>query len=136
MPLCLPAFPLFGTFTTIPSATPAGILISTTSSPFTTPSPWQCVHLFFITVPSPPHTWQVVCVCIIPKMLCWVRISIPLPWQLGHVSVPLPPSAPVPWQCSQATSLRTLNFLVTPVATSCNESLTFRRKSAPLYLGA
>ena len=84
-----------------------------------------------MTLPSPPQTWHVVWVCIMPKMLCWVRISMPLPWQLGQVSGALPPSAPVPWQWGQTTSLRSLNFFVTPVATSWSDRRTFSRRSDP-----
>ena len=38
-----------------PSATPAGIFTSTTSSPYTIPSPAQALHLFLIIFPSPLH---------------------------------------------------------------------------------
>src|SRR5574344_1366878 len=108
------------------------MLISTTSSPFTIPSPPQTRHLFFIILPSPPHVGQTPCVCIIPNMLCVVCVITPLPWHVGHVSEPLPASAPVPWQCEQITSFLTLNFLVTPVATSSRLSFTLSLKSLPL----
>ena len=39
---------------------------------------------------------QVVRVCIVPKIVCWLRITEPLPLQVGQVSEPPSPSAPVP----------------------------------------
>src|SRR5574344_59030 len=99
IPLRRPVFPLPGTLTTIPCATPAGMLISTTSSPLTTPVPPHSLHLFLITLPSPPQVGHTPCVCIIPKMLCVVWVIYPEPWQVWHVSIPLPASAPLPPQC-------------------------------------
>ena len=121
-----------GTLTIIPSSTPAGMLISTTSSPFTTPVPPHSLHLFLIIVPSPLQVGHSDCVCIIPNTDLTVRATTPRPLHVGQVSGVLPPSAPEPWQHEHVMSFLTLNFLVTPEATSCSESLTFSLRSAPL----
>ena len=134
MPLCLPAFPLPFTVSCMPSPTPAGIFTSTTSSPYTMPSPEQCLHLFLMILPSPLQFGHTACVCIMPKMLCWVRVTLPVPWQFGQVSVPEFPSAPEPWQCSQVTYFFSLNFFSTPLAMSFRFILTFTRRSEPRNL--
>lgn len=54
------------------------------------------LHLFLMILPSPPHVGQVVLVCMVPSMVCWLRITVPLPLQVGQVSEPPSPSAPVP----------------------------------------
>jgi len=95
-PLCLPAFPFPLIDSCIPSATPAGIFTVTTSSPYTMPSPPHSLHLFLMILPSPLQVGQVVRVCIVPKIVCWLRITEPLPLQVGQVSEPPSPSAPVP----------------------------------------
>ena len=63
----------------IRSATPAGILTVTTSSPMTIPSPPHSLHLFLIILPSPLQWGQTLRVCIAPKMVCCVRITVPVP---------------------------------------------------------
>ena len=74
-PPCRPVFPFPETFSCIPSPTPAGILILTTSSPLTTPSPAQLVHLFLMTWPSPLQVGQVVVVCICPSKVLVMRVT-------------------------------------------------------------
>ena len=50
--------------------TAKGILTSTTSSPYTMPSPEQTLHLFLMILPSPLHWGHTLCDCTIPKILC------------------------------------------------------------------
>ena len=94
------------------------------------PSPPHALHLFFIVEPRPPHAGHGVSVCMRPKRLLMDLYTTPVPWHCWQVSVFLS-SLPVPLQWAQVTYLRTLNFLVTPVATSAKLSFTFRRRSEP-----
>ena len=131
IPAFFAACPLPSTFSTIPSITPAGIFISITSSPATTPSPLHFVHLFLMVFPVPPHCGHAVCVCMRPSMVSTVRVTYPEPLHCEQVSC-RPSSLPVPLQCWHATFFLTLNFLVVPVATSFRVIFTFKRRSAPL----
>src|SRR3712207_6411544 len=94
-PFLGPALPLPCAFTTIPSPTPAGIFISTTSSPLITPVPPQDLHLFFIICPSPPQFGHSDVVCIMPNIDCWERYITPLPWHCVQVWLPEPSALPV-----------------------------------------
>ena len=84
-------------------------------------------------LPSPLQVEQVARVCIVPKIVCWLRITVPLPLQVGHVSEPPSPSAPLPWHWSHGTYFLSLNFFSTPVEISFNVSFTFTRRSLPRY---
>ena len=63
------------TVRTIPSPTPAGILISTTSCPRSVPSPLHLSHDAVITLPVPPHVGHTPCVCIRPKKVFSTRVT-------------------------------------------------------------
>src|SRR5450432_1431295 len=113
-----PAFPFPETLSCMPSCTPAGISILTTSSPNTLPSPLQATHLEVIVVPSPLQVGQVVTVCIWPRKVLLTRLTCPLPPQVPQVWTLALSLAPLPWQVPQATCFFTFIFLLTPFAIS------------------
>ena len=76
------------------------------------PSPAQWLHFFLMMRPSPPQVGQVVRVCMVPSMVCWLRTTEPVPLHVGHVSEPLPSSAPVPWQLLAGDVLFQFEFLL------------------------
>src|SRR5690606_15070017 len=116
----------------IPSLTPAGILIAIVSSPLSSPSPRQVVHLEVISTPSPLQVGQVLVVCICPRMVLVTRRTDPAPPQVPQVLNEDLSFAPDPSQVLQTMLLLTFIFFSTPLAISSKVNFTFIRRLLPL----
>ena len=69
----------------MPSPTPAGILISTTSEPRTVPSPLHLSQGEVMTLPVPPQVGHTLWVCMRPKKVFSTRVTWPVPLHVEQV---------------------------------------------------
>src|SRR5215218_11059109 len=129
-PPLLPALPLPGILTFMPSFAPAGILTLTCLFVRTLPLPPHTVHGFSMILPSPPHLEHGVESAKKP----WSRLCTPLPPHSGHVSGAVPGAAPVPLHSPHASSTGTPTRVVTPFKASLKLNLTFTVIFSPFVL--
>ncbi len=109
-------------FNCIPSSTPAGIWIGTTTSSRIRPCSSLPGARLVTDRPIPPHAGQVVTVCIWPRKVFWTRRTWPLPPHVEQVPYSLP---------FARTNLVTLIFFSAPLATSSKLILSRTRKLLP-----
>src|SRR5205823_14960935 len=111
--------------------TPAGTLISTVSSARTRPSPWHLAQGWAITLPSPAQVGQGDTDTNCPNMERAARRTSPDPPHVPQVVGREPRAAPLPPHSAQRSYVRTLSFLVVPLATSARSSLSVTLRSWP-----
>ena len=82
-------------------------------------------------LPVPPQREQGSCVCIMPKGVRAVRVTLPRPLQSGQISGVVPSAQPVPLHLSQVSTFITSSSRLTPKQASSKLTCTSVRTFSP-----